>query len=288
MILKSNDFRRTPYLGQCVMMMRTVSPKCLKLKPVTLQKCQVFSDKQCSFGIFSKTSDSSLIEAGGIAGLDFIIIDLEHGPLYYSDLINHIRACNTGGTKSIVRVEKNDPNLISKALDAGANGIQVPNISDSLEASKAVKSSKFFPKGSRGVCRFVRAADYGAISSDEYFKSANETKLILQVEGKEGCANIDKIIKVEGIDCIFMGPYDLSQSLGIPGQINHPEVLKYAHLISSKCKTHGIKFGVFVDSEESALNYMKIQVDYLAYSVDMSIFRNALISIKETLEARNV
>lgn len=109
------------------------------------------------------------------------------------------------------------PSVISEVLDIGTGGIQVPQIVNALDAQKVIKQAKFAPKGMRGVCRFVRAAGYSSKDRYTYFREADETLVILQLEGKEALENMDEIIEVEGIDVIFIGPYDLSQSLGVPG-----------------------------------------------------------------------
>ena len=177
-------------------------------------------------GIFSKTTDSSFIEAIGLSGLDFVIIDQEHGPVQRERLYDHIRAAKAGKIKPIVRVSGNNHNLIGSALDAGALGVQVPNISSAEEAKTAIDAARFYPIGNRGVCRFVSAASYGEKDKAEYFTESNKNLLILQVEGKEGVENLQEILSLKGFDILFIGPYDLSQSLGFPGQISHPKVKK--------------------------------------------------------------
>lgn len=226
-------------------------------------------------GIFSKTTDSSFVEAAGIAGLDFIILDQEHGLVSRERLYDHIRASKLTTMKSIVRVAELNSNLIGSALDAGADGVQVPNVSTSDDAIKAIESARFFPIGMRGVCRFVKAASYGDKDRNDYFKSENDKLLILQVEGLVGIKNIDSILDLQGFDILFVGPYDLSQSLGLPGQINHPIVLEEIKKISEKAKLKGKRLGAFIDTEKG-LNLMKSYgVEYLAYSVDVNIFVEA-------------
>jgi 4-hydroxy-2-oxoheptanedioate aldolase len=226
-------------------------------------------------GIFSKTTDSSFVEAAGIAGLDFIILDQEHGLVSRERLYDHIRAAKSTTMKSIVRVAELNSNLIGSAFDAGADGVQVPNISTVEDAMKAVESARFFPLGMRGVCRFVKAASYGDMDRTEYFETENNKILILQVEGTEGIKNIDAILGLEGFDILFIGPYDLSQSLGLPGQISHPIVLEEIRKISEKSKLKGKRLGAFIDTVEG-LNLMKSYgVDYLAFSVDVNIYLEA-------------
>lgn len=235
-------------------------------------------------GIFSKTTDSSIVEVVGMSGLDFIILDQEHGPIGLETLLNHVRASKLTGVRSFVRVKGLDPTLIGSALDAGADGVQVPNITTKEQAKKAVESARFFPTGSRGVCRFVRAAQFGTMDKQEYFQKENQKLLALQVEGLEGIANLDDILKVEGFDILFAGPYDLSQSLGFPGQVDHPEVIMRIQELAVKTKRAGKIPGTFADNLRMAATFKKAGFEYIAYSVDLNIFQEACRKLKLDIE----
>lgn len=230
-------------------------------------------------GPFSKTSDAAFVEVMGFAGFDFIIIDLEHGPNSYLNAQNLVRAAKGAGTFPIIRVPTNSAVDIGKALDIGAMGIQVPQISTKNEAVQAMQSSKFHPLGMRGVCRFVRAAEYSNKDRFEYFRESNDNFLILQLEGVEGIANFEEIVEVEGINIIFLGPYDLSQALGVSGQINHPLVLEKMKTIIMECASRGIKTGVFTDNLADARGWKELGVDYISFSVDVGIMLEACKSI---------
>lgn len=227
-------------------------------------------------GVFSKTTDSAFVEAAGQAGLDFIILDTEHGPANLETLHNHVRAANLTSMATIIRVKGVDAHAIGSALDTGASGVQVPNISTADEAREAVKAARFYPFGSRGVCRFVRAANYGGLQKDAYFKSANDKLLILQVEGLEGIRNLDDILEVDGFDLLFIGPYDLSQSVGKPGQVDSPEVLALMQEIAEKVKEKGILLGAFSDTKKRSASLKNEGFTYIAYSVDVNIYYEAL------------
>ena len=234
-------------------------------------------------GPFCKSLDSTYIEIIGQAGFEFCILDMEHGPITTHNLQDLIRACNISDTIPIVRVSEVSEAAIGKALDLGASGIQVPQIADKQSAEKAVQLSKFAPLGERGVCRFVRAANYSMLDRYEYFKKANECLVILQVEGQEGINNIDEILSVEGIDILFIGPYDLSQSLGVPGQIMHEKVVEHMKYIIDKANEKGVIIGTFVDTIENALYWKSVGVKYLSYSVDVGIFADACKNIVSNL-----
>ncbi len=224
------------------------------------------------FGPFMKTCDPGFVEAAGYAGMDFAILDMEHGPISIQSMQNNIRAAQVSGVLPVVRVPEITEEAIGKALDIGAAAVEIPQISTAEEAELAVRLAKFAPRGERGVCRFVRAAHYSAMDRNVYFESANDTIVIAQIEGIEAVKNLDSILDVEGIDILFIGPYDLSQSLGIPGQTTHPRVIEEMNKIVGAAKKKGVVIGTFTDSSETMKMWMKAGVQYISYSVDMGIF----------------
>lgn len=234
-------------------------------------------------GIFSKTCDPGFIEVLGYVGADYVIIDLEHGPNSVQSVQNLIRGAQTAAIMPIVRVKESCASVIGEVLDIGAGGIQVPQITSRAEAESVMKRTKFAPMGQRGVCRFVRAANYSAKDRFEYFKDENEKVIVLQIEGQEGIDNIDDILTVDGIDVLFIGPYDLSQSLGVSGDIDNPIVEEKMLEIIEKCRKKNITVGMFVDTLENAVKWKKLGVKYIAYSVDMGIFYDAMAEIIKTV-----
>jgi len=135
---------------------------------------------------------------------------------------------------------------------------------------------KYSPRGERGVCRYVRAAKYSSMDKFEYFKTANnETMIIAHIEGVEGINNLNEIMSVVGIDVIFIGPYDLSQSLGIPGEVNHSLVIEKMKEVVLKCKQNKIAVGTFADDIETAKSWVSLGVQYMAFSVDVGILYEA-------------
>lgn len=246
-----------------------------------------FRKKICKgpvFGPFMKTCDPAFTEAAGYAGCDFAILDMEHGPVSVEHMQNNIRAAQISGMLPIVRIEALSETAVSKALDIGAAGVQIPQITSAEDAREAVRAAHFFPKGERGVCRFVRAAHYSALPREEYFTSANNALLIIQLEGQQAVAALDEILEVEGIDIIFIGPYDLSQSLGVPGQVTHPLVIKQMKEMTERAQKKGVVIGTFTDSEKTLKLWMDAGVQYLSYSVDVGIFCDACISIKSQFD----
>lgn len=231
-------------------------------------------DEECVLGPFSKASDPMFLETMGYAGFDFVIIDLEHGPNTILSVQNLIRASEVSAMLPIVRCKENVRSVISEALDIGAGGVLVPKVTNAQEAREIIDTARFAPVGMRGVCRYVRAAQYSSTPGEKYFKNANEAFLILGIEGVEALQQIDEILELDGFDAIFIGPYDLSQSVGRTGEIDHPLVTEKMVEVIEKCKRKKINVGTFVESVEVAHKWRKLGVKFLAYSVDVGLFYN--------------
>jgi 4-hydroxy-2-oxoheptanedioate aldolase len=237
---------------------------------------EVLKEGKNVFGPFMKFTDPAAVEIMGFAGFDFVIIDAEHGPISIQDAQNMIRAAETANITPVIRVANNDEALILRALDIGAQGIEIPQINSKSQAIKAVRSVKYAPQGERGVCRYVRAANYSSMDKFEYFKSANnETMIIAHIEGVEGINNLDEILSVPGIDVIFIGPYDLSQSLGIPGEVSHPLITEKMKEVVLKCRENKVAVGTFVDDVKTAKFWVSLGVQYMSFSVDVGILYEA-------------
>ena len=233
---------------------------------------EVLKEGKNVFGPFMKFTDPAAVEIMGFAGFDFVIIDAEHGPISMQSAQNMIRAAETVNITPIIRVSSNDEALILRALDIGAQGIEIPQINSKSQAIKAVKSVKYSPQGERGVCRYVRASNYSSMDKFKYFKSANEESMIItHIEGVEGINNLDEILSVPGIDVIFIGPYDLSQSLGIQGQVNNSLVVEKMKEVVLKCKQSKIAVGSFADDIQTAKKWISLGIQYMSFSVDVGI-----------------
>jgi 4-hydroxy-2-oxoheptanedioate aldolase len=240
---------------------------------------------QVLIGSFFRLPSPDLAEIFCEAGFDFIIIDQEHGPLTPETTSNLVRACDLVGMAALVRIPDNQPWFFQHALDVGALGVQVPQIKTVADAERAVWFSKFSPLGSRGVCRNVRAARYSARDRYDYLEGSNrDTVVVIQIESKEGVDNLDGILSVPGIDIVFLGPFDLSQSLGIPGQVDHPLVRSTMERVVAVCRSAGVSSGVYADSTEAVRHWAGMGVQYIAVGVDTALIYN--LSSKLVAELR--
>jgi len=257
----------------------------LSIKNLYMNLLKELNNKTAIYGPFLKLTDPAVIEICAYAGFDFCIIDMEHGPIGYEQAQNLIRAAEIHNLFPVIRVYENSETLILKALDIGAKGIQIPHINNKSDAENAVRATKFNPSGNRGLCRYVRSANYSSRKKEEYLAEANnETSVIIQIEGVEGIANLEAILKVDNIDILFIGPYDLSQSLGVPGDIHHEKVLTQMGKVVDEATKNGVKIGTFVESPQDAKKWAKVGVKYISYSVDVGIFYTACENIVKNIK----
>lgn len=168
-----------------------------------------------------------LAELCGLMGFDFVLIDREHGTISPTDCTSLVRACQLAGATPLARVSHNDPTEIMQALDAGAAGVMVPGIETVEEARRAVRSALYAPEGERGLAS-TRAAGWGLSASPvEYVRQANAAVIVvLLVESLRGIQNLNEIARIDGVDAVFLGPSDLSQSMGFAGEVSRPEVVR--------------------------------------------------------------
>ncbi len=167
-------------------------------------------------------SSAGLVELLGHLGFDGVFLDCEHGPAGWEAVEHMARAADLTGYSSVVRVQSNDAATITRALDRGASGIQIPHVNTRAEAEAAVQHAKFAPLGHRGWSGWRAAL---GVESSEFARLANEQTLVaIMLEEVEALDNLDDILKVEHIDVFFVAPGDLAQSMGLPGQMAHPQV----------------------------------------------------------------
>jgi 4-hydroxy-2-oxoheptanedioate aldolase len=166
-------------------------------------------------GMFTRMGCGDIIEIAGFNGIDFVLIDTEHGPADGTDVRDMVRAAECAGLAPVVRPYANDPKLILRALDVGAVGIMVPHIQNRKDAEDVVRAVKFWPDGERSKCPLTRASRFTGDHWEEYRATANEeTAVILLLEDEEALVNVEEIASVPGVDVLFVGASDLADSLG--------------------------------------------------------------------------
>lgn len=167
-------------------------------------------------------SSAGLVELLGYMGFDGVFLDGEHGPAGWEDVEHMVRAAEVAGYSSVVRVEHNDGALITRALDRGASGVQVPHVNTAADALAVVKHAKYAPIGERGWSGW--RASLG-LDAQQFAGYANEHTLVaVMLEEIEALHNLDEILRVDDVDVFFVAPGDLAQSMGLPGQVEDPRV----------------------------------------------------------------
>ena len=184
-----------------------------------------------AFGVSVMFPSTQIVEMIGALGFDWVLIDCEHGTIDLESVEMMVMAAELSGITPIARPPSKSPDAILRVLDRGAMGVQVPHVNTADDARAVVEAVKYYPLGKRGIAAGTRPANYGlGLTAMEYVKQVNrETLVCVQLEEAEALHNIDAILEVEGIDIFFIGPADLSQSMGYPGRTDAREVQAAIH-----------------------------------------------------------
>lgn len=227
-------------------------------------------------GAWLNLGSSLTAEIAGLAGFDWICIDLEHGAGDFSELVHQLQALESTESAPIVRIAANDAARFKRVLDLGPSGVMVPYVNTRAEAEHAAVAMKYPPAGIRGVAKMNRAARFGS-GFDEYFARANtDLTLVLQIETKEAIANAAEIALVDGVSALFIGPLDLSVSLGIPQQYGHADFLQALEHVVKVCRNSGRAAGILVPSAAEVPRFAELGFTLLAASSDGSMVQQGM------------
>lgn len=229
------------------------------------------------FGTWSMLSSPAVMNVIGTTGLDFVIVDLEHGPTTFETAENQLYAAEAGGIEPIIRLAEDHAPHVLHALEIGAQSILISQVSTAAQAERIVKSCKYFPEGNRGLSPFTRNHGYSDRDLPAKLQHANDQMLVgVLVEGEEGIRNIPEIAKVRGLDMIYLGVYDLSQACGVPGDLMNPKVLKIMRDYVTLIEECGLAAGSVARDRE----YMELLLDagfrFVSYRVDCAILKDGL------------
>ena len=218
-----------------------------------------------------------------ISGFDWLFIDGEHAPLDAAGIQSLIQAIG-GRCPGVVRVPAIDEVWIKKALDVGADGVIVPQVRDAGDAERIVRWCRYPPSGRRGV-GIARAQGYGA-SVGEYLSRANDDiAVILQIENVDAVENAPDIAAVEGVDALFVGPYDLSSSLGRPGEVSADEVTVAIERVADACRRCGLPAGIFGMNADAVKPWTGRGFTLLAVGIDVVFLGNGAEAALESLRS---
>ena len=221
-------------------------------------------------GTWITLAHPSIAEIMAASGFDWIAIDLEHSVITIREAEELIRVINLSGVTSLVRLTSNDPSQIKRIMDAGSCGIIVPMVKTVDDVKQAVASVKYPPYGNRSV-GLARAQDYGRTFSDYLEWQKSQSIVIIQIEHIEAVNNLESIFNIDGVDGYIIGPYDLSASLGIPGEFDNPLFLDAMSRVKKVASDMKIMGGIHIIEPDPGQLQMRINEGYqfIAYSLDI-------------------
>jgi 4-hydroxy-2-oxoheptanedioate aldolase len=224
---------------------------------------------EAAFGCFVRTPEPSLIEYVAMLGWDFLVFDAEHGTLQPREVEDLCRAVEPRGTTPIVRATTNDAPTILRFLDTGAHGVHIPWVNSAEAVERAVQAVKYTPRGMRGLAG-SRASEWGLHEPiGEYVKRANrETLVVIHIETQDAVDAIDDYLSVDGIDVLFLGPTDLSQSLGHPGELRHPDVRRAMDRVADAVIGSGVTLGIYAGTVDMTREWLDRGARYFTTSLE--------------------
>lgn len=217
------------------------------------------------------------------AGWDFVLVDTEHTSLSVETVGHLIATARDCSLPSIVRVPAIERPYFSRPLDAGAAGIMIPRIETPEEVAQAVSYIKFPPQGTRGVGFGLTLTNYQMVKPGEHAAYLNETTLVvLQIETKGAVERMDEILSHPGVDVAYVGPFDLSHSLGIPGQFDHPLMISTMEKIIAACEQHGVVPGVYAHTFDSGRKWIDKGMRFFVCSGDVWLLKQKSLEVLDS------
>ena len=247
------------------------------------QKIQAGGVALGTFLLEFNTTGIARIAAG--AGAEFVVFDMEHTGWSIETIRMLIATAQSTDLTCIVRVPATEYHFIARALDMGADGIMVPMVESAAQAEKIVQCAKYPPMGKRGAVFSVSHDNYQGGDIAEKVEAANQNTLLLaQIETVEGLQNVEEIAAVDGIDVLFVGPADLSCSLGIPGKFADPKIRAAEDAVVEACRQHNKAAGHLPCRTEDAISLVERGYRFLAYGADLWLYQSALRSGLQTIK----
>ncbi len=238
--------------------------------------------RETVFGVFMLSPSPVLAEAIARAGVDWVLIDLEHGTAGESDLLPIFMAIENAGSTPLVRVESGSRIRVGRALDLGAGGVMVPQVPSIEGARDAARWMRTQPAGERGIALATRGMDYGERGHDGVAETHERLLSIIQIESPGAVAQVAEMACVEGIDVLFVGPTDLTHALGIGGQFDHPDFASAVARVGAAAAAAGKAAGVYVSKPQDVAAYADKGFTFFAISSEVNILHDA---VGESLQA---
>ena len=221
-------------------------------------------------GTWLMSASPIVAEAIGHAGFDWVVVDMEHSPLDLMDVVHMLQALSATKVVPVVRVPWNDSVGVKRVLDAGAATVLFPFVQNEAEARRAVAATRYPPEGHRGIAAMSRASRFG--TTPDFIIGANaHVGVVVQLETAEALGQLDAIAGVPGIDALFIGPADLSASMGHVGQLLHPAVLEATEVAVRRAKALGMPIGTLGGTPEAAAQYRAMGFDFVAIGSELGL-----------------
>jgi 4-hydroxy-2-oxoheptanedioate aldolase len=222
------------------------------------------------FGAWLSSGAPSTAESLGCAGFDFLVVDMEHAPIDVAQMVEILRTIAGTPAQAIVRPPWNDMVMVKRVLDAGANSLLLPFVQNADEARRAVAYTRYPPEGVRGVAGSHRGSRYGNV--DDYLRRANtEICVIVQIETASALERLEEIAAVPGVDSIFIGPADLSASMGFLGDMGNPKVHEKLAGAAAHCRRLGKPCGIIGANPEAAGKFLEYGYTWVAIGSDIGM-----------------
>ncbi|GAA4414377.1 HpcH/HpaI aldolase/citrate lyase family protein [Nibrella viscosa] len=236
-------------------------------------------------GCWLNLGSSLTAEIVGLAGFDWVLIDLEHGAGSEREVLYQLQALEHTPTAALVRVESTEPQRIHRILDMGAEGIMCPKVSNPAEARKVVGGLHYPPHGHRGVAKMVRATGFGQ-HFGQYYQEAQDNILgVVQIETVEVLNHLDEVAAIDGVDVLFIGPADLSMELGIFGQFDHPRFKEALRETVNAAQKAGKATGILFFNPDDYQTYHDLGIRLIACGADATFVADGARHLAKRLDA---
>ncbi len=240
-------------------------------------------NRDLTLGMWVTLESASISEIATVMGLDWILIDAEHGHLGLKEIMEHVRATRNTETTPLVRIEEIEEGNIKRILDIGAEGILVPQVRTAEDVANIVRYAKYPPTGIRGIG--AERATRWALGIQGYTATANENTLVIpMIENMDAVNNYESILKVPGIDAIFFGPHDLAASCGYLGEWGHPKVMEQISSMCRAAEAAGLPTGIMTANPAEARERRKEGFNMLAIGIDTVLMVRAAQEMMESLD----
>jgi len=228
------------------------------------------------FGAWASLNSPGSAELLGRSGLDWVLVDLEHGNATESELLAHLTAIELTGAAALVRPQSGERLRIGRALDLGAEGIMVPRLDTHEQVVEAMTFLRYPPAGQRGVALISRGARLGTVNHAGVAALNDDIVGIFQIESPSAVAAADAFAATDGVDCLFVGPADLSHSLGIPGQFSNPTYQDALRRVVEACRAHGKAPGILLYDHASFRPHLDLGFTFVGIGADVSFVNDGV------------